>query len=125
VPVLQAGIFAVGTPAHSYLELDPRGDTEPLALAEALAPLHAPHTSKGGVNLVAEFRPRAFGHVAPGQMPKAPGAAADEGSWWAGASDLAGFRTARCRCGTAARRGGGSGSLEERTPAHGRMAPGR
>ncbi|HSP36594.1 MAG TPA: Dyp-type peroxidase [Frankiaceae bacterium] len=69
MPVPQAGIFAVGTPAHSYLEFDLRGDAEPLALVEAVARLGAPHTSMGGVNLVAGFRPELWDHVAPGQMP--------------------------------------------------------
>jgi putative iron-dependent peroxidase len=69
VPVPQAGIFAVGTPSHSYLEFDLRGDAEPHDLVSAVAGLRAPHTSMGGVNLVAGFRPELWDLVAPGEMP--------------------------------------------------------
>jgi putative iron-dependent peroxidase len=69
VPVPQAGIFAVGTPAHSYLEFDLRPGGEAAALVAAVSGLRAPHTSMGGVNLVAGFRPELWGAVAPGEMP--------------------------------------------------------
>jgi putative iron-dependent peroxidase len=69
VAVPQSGIFAVGTPAHSYLEFDLRHEAEPADLVRAVVGLKAPHTSMGGVNLVTGFRPELWDMVAPGQMP--------------------------------------------------------
>jgi putative iron-dependent peroxidase len=70
VPVPQAGIFAVGTPSHSYLEFDLRAGATAGSLVDAVAQLRAPHTSMGGVNLVAGFRPELWNEIAPGQMPE-------------------------------------------------------
>jgi putative iron-dependent peroxidase len=58
----QAGIFALGTASHAYLELDGRGGDE---LVTAVASLREPRTTMGGVNLVAGFRPELW----PGEAP--------------------------------------------------------
>jgi putative iron-dependent peroxidase len=65
----QAGIFALGTVSHAYLEFD----RDPVAGAEALvdtvSALREPRTTIGGVNLVAGFRPELWREVAPGDTP--------------------------------------------------------
>jgi porphyrinogen peroxidase len=53
----QAGIFALGTSSHAYLEFDRAGGYEGLELVETIASLREPRTTMGGVNLVAGFRP--------------------------------------------------------------------
>jgi len=58
----QAGIFALGTASHAYLELDGHGDS----LVPAIASLREPRTTMGGVNLVAGFRPELW----PGDAPE-------------------------------------------------------
>jgi putative iron-dependent peroxidase len=60
----QAGIFALGTASHAYLELDGRGDGD---LVQAVASLREPRTTMGGVNLVAGFRPELW----PADVPEA------------------------------------------------------
>ena len=58
----QAGIFALGTASHAYLELDGRGAD---GLVPAIASLREPRTTMGGVNLVAGFRPELWPYDAP------------------------------------------------------------
>jgi hypothetical protein len=53
----QAGIFALGTASHAYLELDLREGAHPRELVTGLADLREPRTTIGGVNLVAGLRP--------------------------------------------------------------------
>jgi putative iron-dependent peroxidase len=53
----QAGIFALGTASHAYLELDLRDGADPRELVTRLADLREPRTTIGGVNLVAGLRP--------------------------------------------------------------------
>jgi porphyrinogen peroxidase len=53
----QAGIFALGTASHSYLELDLLPGARPEDLVTALADLREPRTTIGGVNLVIGLRP--------------------------------------------------------------------
>jgi putative iron-dependent peroxidase len=65
----QAGIFALGTASHSYLEfdvLDPRYGED---LVAAISALREPRTTIGGVNLVVGFRPELWNKVAPDHMP--------------------------------------------------------
>ena len=59
----QAGIFALGTASHAYLELDGHGVD---GLVPAIASLREPRTTMGGVNLVAGFRPELW----PGDAPE-------------------------------------------------------
>jgi putative iron-dependent peroxidase len=65
----QAGIFALGTASHAYLELDlaPGGDRGELVVS--IASLREPRTTMGGVNLVAGFRPELWAAVAPADAP--------------------------------------------------------
>jgi len=53
----QAGIFALGTSSHAFLEFDLLTDAAPRDLLSALAGLREPRTTIGGVNLVIGFRP--------------------------------------------------------------------
>ncbi len=65
----QAGIFALGTASHAYLEFDIAGQTRALDLVKGVAGLREPRTTMGGVNLVAGFRPELWRSVATGQIP--------------------------------------------------------
>lgn len=60
----QAGIFALGTASHAYLELDLREPGSGRALVTAVASLREPRTTMGGVNLVVGFRPELWSSVA-------------------------------------------------------------
>ena len=53
----QAGIFALGTASHAYLEFDLREDADARELVTRLADLREPRTTIGGVNLVTGLRP--------------------------------------------------------------------
>jgi porphyrinogen peroxidase len=53
----QAGIFALGTSSHAFLEFDLLADVESQDLVSELAGLREPRTTIGGVNLVIGFRP--------------------------------------------------------------------
>lgn len=66
----QAGIFALGTSSHAYLEfdlLDAKRDGE--SFSSAIASIHEPRTTTGGVNFVIGFRPELWRDVAPGDAP--------------------------------------------------------
>ena len=63
----QAGIFALGTASHAYLEFDASAPAR--ELVEAVASLREPRTTMGGVNLVAGFRPEAWREVLPDDAP--------------------------------------------------------
>jgi putative iron-dependent peroxidase len=65
----QAGIFALGTASHVYLELDLVAGTEAAAAVARVAAMREPRTTIGGVNLVAGFRPELWGAVAPDAAP--------------------------------------------------------
>jgi porphyrinogen peroxidase len=69
----QAGIFALGTASHAYLEFDARSDEAASELVVTIARLREPRTTMGGVNLVAGFRPELWARVAPGDAPVAEG----------------------------------------------------
>ena len=53
----QAGIFALGTASHAYLEFDLCEGAAPVDLVARLASLREPRTTIGGVNLVVGLRP--------------------------------------------------------------------
>ncbi|MDQ1738022.1 MAG: porphyrinogen peroxidase, partial [Pseudonocardiales bacterium] len=61
----QFGIFAVGTSSHCYLEFRARPEVTADDLIRAVADLEEPHTTVGGVNLVAGIRPSLWSAVAP------------------------------------------------------------
>ncbi len=65
----QAGIFALGTSSHTYLEfdlLDAKGWKE---FASTVASIHEPRTTTGGVNFVIGFRPELWRDVVPEDAP--------------------------------------------------------
>jgi len=66
----QAGIFALGTASHAYLEFDVGSGTEAADLVSTVAGLREPRTTMGGVNLVAGFRPEVWRHVRPDDAPE-------------------------------------------------------
>jgi putative iron-dependent peroxidase len=65
----QAGIFALGTASHAYLELDLAAGVAGRDLIAAIASLREPRTTMGGVNLVAGFRPELWRAAFPAQAP--------------------------------------------------------
>jgi putative iron-dependent peroxidase len=69
----QAGIFALGTASHAYLEFDALDGRDPRDLVGAIASLREPRTTMGGVNLVAGFRPELWRSVVPDGAPPATG----------------------------------------------------
>jgi putative iron-dependent peroxidase len=69
----QAGIFALGTASHAYLEFDALDGRDPRDLVGAIASLREPRTTMGGVNLVAGFRPELWRSVVPDGAPPAKG----------------------------------------------------
>jgi len=65
----QAGMFALGTPSHAYLEFDAHEGAGP-RLVTAIASLREPRTTMGGVNLVTGFRPDLWRAIAPDDSPR-------------------------------------------------------
>ncbi len=65
----QAGIFALGTSSHAYLEFDRSAGQEGRELVATIASLREPRTTIGGVNLVAGFRPELWREAAPADAP--------------------------------------------------------
>jgi len=65
----QAGIFALGTPSHAYLELDVFDNRKGSELVGAIASLREPRTTMGGVNFVAGFRPELWSKAVPDDAP--------------------------------------------------------
>jgi porphyrinogen peroxidase len=65
----QPGIFALGTLAHSYVELDLVEGASGSALVRRIAELAEPRTTLGGVNLVSGFHPELWGAAQPGRAP--------------------------------------------------------
>jgi putative iron-dependent peroxidase len=66
----QAGIFALGTASHAYLEFDVLPNRQGRELVAEIASLREPRTTMGGVNLVAGFRPELWKTVAPDDAPR-------------------------------------------------------
>jgi porphyrinogen peroxidase len=65
----QAGIFALGTAAHAYLEFDVSVGGSGGELVETISSFREPRTTMGGVNLVAGFRPELWREAAPDEAP--------------------------------------------------------
>lgn len=59
------GIFALGTSAHGYLELDAQASVPAADLVRAVAALDEPRSTVGGANLVVGFRPSLWAEAAP------------------------------------------------------------
>jgi len=53
----QAGIFALGTSSHAYLELDILDATKSMEFVSAISSIREPRTTTGGVNFVIGIRP--------------------------------------------------------------------
>ena len=65
----QAGIFALGTSSHAYLEFDVLKGQNRRDLVAAISSFREPRTTIGGVNLVVGFRPELWSEVAPDDAP--------------------------------------------------------
>src|SRR5580693_4152600 len=65
----QAGIFALGTSSHVYLEFDLADENQWRDLAAAVAAIREPRTTTGGVNFVIGFRPELWSDIAPDDAP--------------------------------------------------------
>jgi porphyrinogen peroxidase len=77
VAIPQAGIFALGTSSHAYLEFDARDDEAAEQIVGAIARLRKPRTTMGGVNLVAGYRPELWRRLMPADAPDAEGFSRD------------------------------------------------
>src|ERR1700722_20236265 len=65
----QAGIFALGTSSHAYLEFDLVDVKKRGEFASALASIREPRMTTGGVNFVIGFRPELWSDVATNEAP--------------------------------------------------------
>jgi putative iron-dependent peroxidase len=65
----QAGIFALGTSSHAYLEFDILDAKKRKELASAICAIREPRTTTGGVNLVIGFRPEFWRDIVPDDAP--------------------------------------------------------
>ena len=65
----QAGIFALGTSSHAYLELDALEAKKRKDLASKVSAIREPRTTTGGVNFVIGFRPELWRDIAPDDAP--------------------------------------------------------
>jgi putative iron-dependent peroxidase len=65
----QAGIFALGTSSHAYLEFDVLAATKREEFAAKLANVHEPRTTTAGVNFVIGFRPEIWRALVPSDTP--------------------------------------------------------
>jgi putative iron-dependent peroxidase len=69
----QAGIFALGTSSHAYLEFDIRDARKYKEFASTICAIREPRTTTGGVNFVIGFRPELWCDIVPQDAP--PGVA--------------------------------------------------
>jgi porphyrinogen peroxidase len=65
----QAGIFALGTSSHAYLEFDILDAKECKEFASAISGIREPRTTTGGVNFVIGFRPELWREMVPEDAP--------------------------------------------------------
>ncbi|HSZ17692.1 MAG TPA: Dyp-type peroxidase [Terracidiphilus sp.] len=65
----QAGIFALGTSSHAYLEFDLVDAKKAREFAATISSIREPRTTTGGVNFVIGFRPELLRALAPGDIP--------------------------------------------------------
>lgn len=65
----QAGIFALGTSSHVYLEFDVVDEKQYRDFASAVAAIREPRTTTGGVNFVIGFRPELWRKMMPEDTP--------------------------------------------------------
>jgi len=65
----QAGIFALGTSSHAYLEFDLLEAQKRRDFASAISAIREPRTTTGGVNFVIGFRPELWRAIVPEDAP--------------------------------------------------------
>jgi putative iron-dependent peroxidase len=65
----QAGIFALGTSSHAYLEFDLRDAKNSKKFASSISAIREPRTTTGGVNFVIGFRPELWRDIVPDDAP--------------------------------------------------------
>jgi porphyrinogen peroxidase len=65
----QAGIFALGTASHVYLEFDLRDSKRCKEFAATIAAIREPRTTTGGVNFVIGFRPELWSDISQVDAP--------------------------------------------------------
>ena len=65
----QAGIFALGTSSHAYLEFDLLDAKKYQEFAATIAAIREPRTTTGGVNFVIGFRPELWRDMVPADAP--------------------------------------------------------
>jgi putative iron-dependent peroxidase len=65
----QAGIFALGTSSHAYLEFDVLDKAKCKQFAATISAIREPRTTTGGVNFVIGFRPELWRELAPADAP--------------------------------------------------------
>jgi putative iron-dependent peroxidase len=65
----QAGIFALGTSSHAYLEFDLLDAKNSREFASAISAIREPRTTTGGVNFVIGFRPELWRELVPDDAP--------------------------------------------------------
>lgn len=61
----QAGIFALGTSSHAYLEFDILDAKKCKEFASTISAIREPRTTTGGVNFVIGFRPELWRDIVP------------------------------------------------------------
>jgi porphyrinogen peroxidase len=65
----QAGIFALGTSSHAYLEFDVLDAKKRKEFASTISAIREPRTTTGGVNFVIGFRPELWRNIVPADTP--------------------------------------------------------
>jgi putative iron-dependent peroxidase len=65
----QAGIFALGTSSHAYLEFDVLDAKKGKEFASTISAIREPRTTTGGVNFVIGFRPELWREIVPEDAP--------------------------------------------------------
>jgi len=65
----QAGIFALGTSSHAYLEFDLLDPKKYKEFASTISSIREPRTTTGGVNFVIGFRPELWRDILPEDAP--------------------------------------------------------
>jgi porphyrinogen peroxidase len=65
----QAGIFALGTSSHAYLEFDILDAKKSKEFASTISAIREPRTTTGGVNFVIGFRPELWRDISPEDAP--------------------------------------------------------
>jgi putative iron-dependent peroxidase len=65
----QAGIFALGTSSHAYLEFDILDASKGKEFAATISAIREPRTTTGGVNIVIGFRPELWRKIVPEDAP--------------------------------------------------------